>query len=46
MVLNAFRAVLSTPEAQKILLIEEANKARESAMALAVEKGIVVEVNE
>lgn len=46
MVLNAFRAVLSTPEAQRILLIDKANEAIESAMALAVEKGIVVEVSE
>jgi len=46
MVLNAFRAVLSTPEAQRILLIEKANEAIESAMVTAVEKGIVVEVNE
>lgn len=43
LILNAFRAVLSTPEAGRILLIDKANEAVEQAMAAAVEKGIVKE---
>jgi len=43
LILNAFRAVLSTPEAGRILLIDKANEAVEKAMAVAVEKGIVKE---
>ena len=43
LILNAFRAVLSTPEAGRILLIDKANEAVEKAMAAAVERGIVKE---
>lgn len=43
LILNAFRSVLSTPEAGRILLIDKANEAIEKAMATAVERGIVKE---
>lgn len=46
MVLNAFRATLSTEEAARILLINEANQAVERALAAAVEADIVKEVPE
>ena len=46
MILNAFRATLSSPEAQRILLVKEANEAIENAMAKAVEAGIVKEAPE
>lgn len=42
-VLNAFRAVLSTQEAQKIMMVERANEAIEAVLARAVEAGQVVE---
>lgn len=42
-ILNAFRAVLSTPEAQKIMMVERANEAVENVLARAVESGQVVE---
>ena len=43
LILNSFRAVLSTPEAQRILYIQHANDAVEDIMAKAVEDGVVVE---
>jgi hypothetical protein len=46
LILNAFRSVLSTPEAGRILLIDKANEAVEKAMAVAVERGIVKEAPE
>lgn len=46
MVLNAFRATLSTEEAARILLINEANQAVERALAAAVEADVVKEVPE
>jgi len=45
-ILNAFRAVLNTPEAVRILLISKANEAIESVMADNVEKGIIKEITE
>lgn len=42
-VLNALRAILSTPEAQQILLAERANEIIENALAKAVESGKVKE---
>ena len=42
-ILNAFRAVLSTPEAQKIMMVERANETIEGVLARAVESGQVVE---
>jgi len=45
-ILNAFRAVLSTPEAQKIMMVERANEAIEDVLARAVESGQVVESTE
>lgn len=45
-ILNAFRAVLSTPEAQKIMMVERANEAIEQVLARAVESGQVVESTE
>jgi len=44
--LNAFRAILNTPEAVRILTINEANKVIEQKMAEYVEKGVVKEVME
>lgn len=43
MVLNAFRAILNTEEAGRILLVNEANQAIERALASAVEADIVKE---
>lgn len=43
-ILNAFRSVLSTPEASRILTISRANEVIEDMMAKNVEKGIVVEI--
>jgi hypothetical protein len=42
-ILNAFRAVLSTQEAQKIMMVERANEAVEAVLARAVEAGHVIE---
>lgn len=42
-VLNALRAVLSTPEASKILMVDRANDAIENVIAKAVESGVVKE---
>jgi hypothetical protein len=44
--LNALRAVLNTPESQRILLADRANNIVEQALARAVENGIVKEVPE
>jgi hypothetical protein len=44
--LNALRAILSSEEAQRILLAERANDIIENALAKAVEKGNVKEVVE
>ena len=41
--LNAFRSILNTEEAAKILLANEANKAIESIIAEYVEKDIIKE---
>lgn len=46
LILNAFRAVLNTEEAAKILLANEANQAVERALATAVEKDVVKEAEE
>jgi hypothetical protein len=46
LLLNALRAVLSTPESQRILLADKANQIVEQALARAVENGIVKEVPE
>jgi len=45
-VLNALRAILSTEEAARILLTNEANQAIERALAAAVEADIVKEAEE
>jgi hypothetical protein len=44
--LNALRAVLNTPESQRILLADRANNIVEQALARAVENGVVKEVAE
>lgn len=44
LILNTLRAVLSTEEAAKILLANEANQAIEAVLAKAVEADIVKEV--
>ena len=46
MVLNAFRAILGTEEAAKILLANQANSAIENALAKAVEADVVKEAEE
>jgi hypothetical protein len=46
LILNAFRAVLNTEEAGRILLANEANQAIEAALAKAVEADIVKEAPE
>jgi hypothetical protein len=45
-ILNALRAILSTPEATKILIANEANNVIEKSLAKAVEAGIVKEAPE
>lgn len=45
-ILNAFRALLSTQEAQAIHMAISASKAMEDMLANAVEKGVAKEVNE
>jgi hypothetical protein len=45
-ILNAFRAVLSSPEAQRILFIQQANNAVEDIMAKGVESDIIKEIEE
>ena len=45
-ILNAFRAVLSTPEAQKILRINDAHIELEKVLAENVDKGIVKEIQD
>jgi hypothetical protein len=44
--LNALRAILHTPEAQRILLADKANEIIEATLAKAVESGIVKEADE
>jgi hypothetical protein len=44
LILNSLRATISTPEAARILLANEANQAIENALAKAVEADIVKEV--
>lgn len=44
--LNALRAILSTPDAQRVLLADKANEIVENALARAVEAGVVKEAEE
>jgi hypothetical protein len=44
--LNSLRAILSTEEAQRILLADKASQIMEATLAQAVESGAVVEVPE
>jgi hypothetical protein len=44
--LNSLRAILSTEEAQRVLLAEKASQIMEATLAKAVESGSVVEVPE
>jgi len=44
--LNALRAILSTPDAQRVLLADKANEIVENALARAVENGVVKEAEE
>lgn len=44
--LNAFRSILNTEEAARILLANEANKAIENIIADYVEKDIIKEVSD
>lgn len=46
LVINALRAILSTPEAEKILLADRANNAIEEVFANAVEQGIATEIDD
>lgn len=43
-VLNAFRSILNSPDAQRILLAERASQYMEKLMAEAVENGIAIEI--
>lgn len=43
LVLNTFRNILMSPEAQRILLVEKAHEAMEESLAKAVEAGVVRE---
>ena len=43
LILNTIRAILSTEDAQKIILANEANKAAEGILGKGVEAGFVVE---
>jgi hypothetical protein len=45
LVLNAVRAILSTPEAARIMMLDKANSAIEDILANAVEQGIVIEAD-
>jgi hypothetical protein len=45
LILNAFRAVLNTEEAGRILLANEANQVVERALAAAVEADVVKEAD-
>jgi len=45
-ILNTLRAILSTPEASKILLANQANTIVEATLAKAVEDGVVKEAVE
>lgn len=44
-ILNGLRAVMASPEAQRILSIARANDAVEEVMASATEKGIIKEID-
>lgn len=46
LILNTLRAVVSTPEASRILLAAQAAEVLEGTLARAVEDGIVKEVEE
>ena len=46
LILNSVRALLSTPEAQSILLAAESAKALDAILASAVEAGVVKEAPE
>ena len=43
-ILNAIRAIIGSPEAQRILALARANDAIEQMMVKAVEEGIVLEI--
>jgi len=45
-ILNAVRAIVGTPETQRILAIVRANEAIEAMMVKAVEDGVVLEIPE
>jgi len=45
-ILNALRAILTTSEASKILLANQANNIVEATLAKAVEEGVVKEVQD
>ena len=45
-ILNTFRMVLSTPEAQRIMFIQQANNAVENIMAKGVENDVIKELPE
>lgn len=46
LILNSYRAILSSPEAQRILLIQRANDVIENIIAKAVENDVVKEIKE
>jgi len=46
LILNALRSTLSTQEAHRILLADQANDAIENVMAKSVEAGVIKEADE
>ena len=46
LLLNTLRVITSTPEAQRVLLANEAAEVIEQAMARSVESGVIKEVTE
>lgn len=45
LILNTFRSILQKPEAQEILLVNEASKAAEDVLRKSVENGLVEEMS-
>lgn len=45
-VLNAVRAILNTPEAQRILILEKASKAIDNSLARAIQVGVAQEAKQ
>ena len=46
LILNTFRTILQSPESQKVLILNEANKAIEGVLSRNVESGVVKPVED